>query len=87
METTFSVTVEGVECAFFDQIEKLRDFGSCNNETISQLVWAFFNYWAYRHDYANSVISIRTGNIIRLDLKYGSFIRGLMHTNWQLLSF
>ncbi|KAG2723310.1 hypothetical protein I3760_02G164400 [Carya illinoinensis] len=64
METTFSATVEGVECAFFDQVEKLRDFGSCNNETISQLVWAFFNYWAYHHDYANSVISIRTRNII-----------------------
>ena len=70
METTYSATVDDIECAFFDQVEVLRNFGSCNKETISQLVWAFFNYWAYRHDYANSVISVRTGSILRLDLVY-----------------
>ncbi|XWS32281.1 hypothetical protein CRYUN_Cryun23aG0146500 [Craigia yunnanensis] len=64
METTYSVTVDDVECAYFDQVEKLRNFGSCNKETVAQLVWAFFNYWAYGHDYANSVISVRTGSII-----------------------
>ncbi|KAM3698556.1 hypothetical protein ACJW31_06G197200 [Castanea mollissima] len=64
METTYSATVDDIECAFFDQVEVLRNFGSCNKETISQLVWAFFNYWAYRHDYANSVISVRTGSIL-----------------------
>lgn len=72
METTYSATVDDIECAFFDQVEVLRNFGSCNKETISQLVWAFFNYWAYRHDYANSVISVRTGSILRLDTNYGS---------------
>ncbi|KAE7997172.1 hypothetical protein FH972_001828 [Carpinus fangiana] len=64
MEPTYSVTVDDIECAFFDQVGKLCDFGSRNKETIAQLVWAFFNYWAYRHDYANSVISVRTGSII-----------------------
>ncbi|KAG6669656.1 hypothetical protein CIPAW_01G259000 [Carya illinoinensis] len=64
METTYLVTVDDIECAFFDQVEKLHNFGSRNKETIAQLVWAFFNYWAYRHDYANSVISVRTGSII-----------------------
>lgn len=64
METTYSVTVDDIDCAFFDQVEKLRNFGSRNKETISQLVWAFFNYWAYRHDYASSVISVRTGSIL-----------------------
>lgn len=72
METTYSATVDDIECTFFDQVEVLRNFGSCNKETISQLVWAFFNYWAYRHDYANSVISVRTGSILRLDTNYGS---------------
>ena len=75
METTYSVTVDDIDCAFFDQVEKLRNFGSRNKGTISQLVWAFFNYWAYRHDYASSVISVRTGSILRLDIKYGSCIR------------
>ncbi|OMO65456.1 PAP/25A-associated [Corchorus olitorius] len=64
METTYSVTVDDIECAYFDQVEKLRNFGSANKETVAQLVWAFFNYWAYGHDYANSVISVRTGSII-----------------------
>ncbi|GLT51890.1 hypothetical protein SLA2020_252650 [Shorea laevis] len=64
MEATYSVTVDDVECAFFDQVEKLRNFGSYNKETIAQLVWAFFSYWAYGHNYASSVISVRTGSII-----------------------
>ncbi|GMH00566.1 hypothetical protein Nepgr_002405 [Nepenthes gracilis] len=64
METTYAVTVEEVECTYFDQVEKLRDFGARNKETIAQLVWAFFNYWAYSHDYTNSVISVRTGSIL-----------------------
>ncbi|KAI4354938.1 hypothetical protein L6164_003760 [Bauhinia variegata] len=64
METTYSVTVDDIECAYFDQVEKLRDFGCYNKENIAQLVWGFFNYWAYCHDYANAVISVRTGSII-----------------------
>ncbi|KAI4356853.1 hypothetical protein L6164_000840 [Bauhinia variegata] len=64
METTYSVTVEDIECSYFDQVEKLRDFGYYNKENIAQLVWGFFSYWAYRHDYANAVISVRTGSII-----------------------
>lgn len=65
MNTTYSVTVENTKCAFFDQMEKLRDFGVSNKENIARLLWAFFHYWAYHHDYANDVISIRTGSIIR----------------------
>lgn len=65
METTYSVTVDNVECSYFDQVEKLRDFSSHNKETIAQLVWAFFNYWAYCHDYTNAVISVRSGCLLR----------------------
>ena len=65
MESTYSVTMDDTKCSFFDQVEELRGFGSSNRETIAQLVWAFFNYWAYRHDYANDVISVRRGSIIR----------------------
>ncbi|KAL2337418.1 hypothetical protein Fmac_011864 [Flemingia macrophylla] len=64
METTYSVTVDDVNCAYFDQVETLGDFGHHNRETIAQLVWGFFYYWAYGHDYANAVISVRTGSII-----------------------
>lgn len=65
MDKTYSVTVDDIEYSYFDQVERLRDFGSHNKETIAQLVWAFFNYWAYGHDYASNVISVRTGSIIR----------------------
>lgn len=65
MGKTYSVTVDDIECAYFDQVEKLRDFGSRNKETIAQLVWSFFSYWAYGHNYASSVISVRTGSKIR----------------------
>ncbi|CAL0306127.1 unnamed protein product [Lupinus luteus] len=64
MKTTYSVTVDGIDCAFFDQVEKLYGFGHRNKETIAQLVWGFFYYWAYCHDYTNAVISVRTGSII-----------------------
>ncbi|KAF3442269.1 hypothetical protein FNV43_RR16185 [Rhamnella rubrinervis] len=64
MEPTYCVTIDDMECAYFDQVEKLYDFGSRNRETIALLAWEFFNYWAYRHDYTDTVISVRTGNII-----------------------
>ncbi|KAE8722169.1 putative carboxylesterase 9-like [Hibiscus syriacus] len=64
MEKTYSITVDNIECAYFDKVEQLSNFGSPNKETVAQLVWGFFNYWAYGHDYANSVISVRTGSII-----------------------
>jgi len=65
MEIAYAVTVENIECACFDQVEKLSGFGLHNGESIAQLVWAFFNYWAYCHDYTNDVISIRTGTVLR----------------------
>ncbi|KAL0464706.1 UNVERIFIED_CONTAM: UTP:RNA uridylyltransferase 1 [Sesamum latifolium] len=62
MEITYFTIVDNVECAYFDQVEKLQNFGLRNGESIAQLVWAFFHYWAYCHDYANDVISVRTGS-------------------------
>ncbi|KAE8715251.1 hypothetical protein F3Y22_tig00110184pilonHSYRG00012 [Hibiscus syriacus] len=64
MQKTYNITVDNIECAYFDKVEQLSNFGSPNKETVAQLVWGFFNYWAYGHDYANSVISVRTGCII-----------------------
>ncbi|PSS24195.1 UTP:RNA uridylyltransferase [Actinidia chinensis var. chinensis] len=69
MERTYVVKVDNIECAYFDQVEKLSGFGSRNRESIAQLVWAFFNYWAYCHDYTNDVISVRTGSILSKRVK------------------
>ncbi|XP_057792025.1 UTP:RNA uridylyltransferase 1 [Salvia miltiorrhiza] len=64
MQITYFVTVDDIECAYFDQVDKLQNFGAQNGESIAQLVWAFFHYWAYCHDYANDVISVRTGSML-----------------------
>ncbi|KAL3381281.1 hypothetical protein AABB24_001420 [Solanum stoloniferum] len=64
MEATYSVTVGNIECAYFDKVEKLYGFGSHNGESLARLVWAFFSYWAYYHDYANDVISVRSGSTV-----------------------
>lgn len=65
MEATYYVTVDDNNCAYFDQVDKLNNYGTHNKETVSSLLWAFFHYWAYQHDYTKDVISIRTGRIIR----------------------
>lgn len=64
LDSTFEQYVDNTECAYFDQVEELHNFGSRNRESIAQLVWEFFNYWAYHHDYANHVISVRTGRLL-----------------------
>ncbi|CAL9076187.1 unnamed protein product [Musa textilis] len=64
MDATYTVTVDNAKCTYFDQVERLRAFGVRNKESIARLLWAFFHYWAYHHDYTNDVISIRTGSII-----------------------
>ncbi|XP_008783591.2 UTP:RNA uridylyltransferase 1-like [Phoenix dactylifera] len=69
MEATYAVTIDNIECAYFDQVEKLHDFGARNKESIARLLWAFFQYWAYHHDYTSDVISVRTGSIISKQAK------------------
>ncbi|KAL8495420.1 hypothetical protein ACS0TY_019528 [Phlomoides rotata] len=64
MPTTYYATVDHIECGYFDEVEKLQNFGAQNGESIAQLVWAFFHYWAYCHDYADDVISVRTGRTL-----------------------
>lgn len=69
MEATYFVNVDGTQCAYFDQVDRLRCFGAQNNETIARLLWGFFHYWAYHHDYMNDVISVRTGRNISKRVK------------------
>ncbi|KAJ8466406.1 hypothetical protein OPV22_028958 [Ensete ventricosum] len=64
MDATYTVTVENTKCTYFDRVEKLHAFGARNKESIARLLWGFFHYWAYHHDYTDAVISIRTGSII-----------------------
>lgn len=65
MEQTYTMNVDGTECAYFDEVHQLQDFGAENKESIAELLWAFFHYWAFHHDYRRDVISVRTGDTIR----------------------
>ena len=51
------------------QIEALRGFGAVNCESLAQLVWAFFEYWAWRHNYSHDVVSVRLGACLHKDDK------------------
>ncbi|KAL5230049.1 hypothetical protein ABZP36_028825 [Zizania latifolia] len=69
MDPTCYVTVDNNTCAYFDQVDRLNSYGARNKETVSKLLWTFFHYWAYQHDYTKDVISIRTGRIISKHMK------------------
>lgn len=43
------------------QAESLRGFGSSNPECLGELLWAFFEYWAWRHNYSHDVVSVSAG--------------------------
>ncbi|CAL5024355.1 unnamed protein product [Urochloa decumbens] len=64
MEHTYTLNVDGTECAYFDKVHELQDFGAENKESLAELLWAFFHYWAFHHDYRREVISVRIGNKI-----------------------
>ncbi|PUZ73795.1 hypothetical protein GQ55_1G016100 [Panicum hallii var. hallii] len=64
MEQTYTMNVDGTECAYFDEVHQLQYFGAENKEGIAELLWAFFHYWAFHHDYRRDVISVRTGSTI-----------------------
>lgn len=53
-------TIGRWNCDYHDAVEGLKGFGSDNKETLAELVWTFFEFWAWRHDFNNSVVSIRT---------------------------
>ena len=40
------------------QVEALRGYGSANGECLGELLWAFFEYWAWRHNYSHDVVSV-----------------------------
>ncbi|GIL83276.1 hypothetical protein Vretimale_11362 [Volvox reticuliferus] len=58
---TFDKMVGPWRCSYNDRVEELKDFGVANKETLAELVVAFFDHWAWRHDYNGSVVCVRTG--------------------------
>lgn len=52
------------DCNYYDKVGNLVSFGSANTESLGELVWAFFEYWAWKHDYNTAVVSVRTGGFL-----------------------
>jgi len=49
----------GWTCDYYDRVADLKGFGAANSETLTELLAAFFHYWARQHDYRNDVVTIR----------------------------
>jgi DNA polymerase sigma len=49
---------------FFDDIDKLKGFGSANQESLGGLFFAFFRRFAVEFDYDHQVVSVRQGRYL-----------------------
>ncbi|KAI9793703.1 MAG: hypothetical protein M1816_007598 [Peltula sp. TS41687] len=56
--------VNGVQSAFADDLDSLQGYGNANKQTIGELLFQFFRYYAYEVDYEKDVISVRQGKLI-----------------------
>lgn len=54
----------GEQSGFADDLEKLRDFGDKNKESLGQLLFHFFRRYGHEVDYEKSVISVRQGRLL-----------------------
>lgn len=70
MAHTFKLKVGDSDCGYYDQVDELEDFGKANKESVAELLVAFFDYWAFKHDYNHSVISIRVGGFLRFVMMF-----------------
>lgn len=49
---------------FYDDVAKLKDFGSANTESLGGLLFAFFRRFAIEFDYDEQVVSVRQGRYL-----------------------
>eukprot|EP00027_Filamoeba_sp_ATCC50430_P006967 CAMPEP_0168558782 /NCGR_PEP_ID=MMETSP0413-20121227/10162_1 /TAXON_ID=136452 /ORGANISM="Filamoeba nolandi, Strain NC-AS-23-1" /LENGTH=500 /DNA_ID=CAMNT_0008589943 /DNA_START=213 /DNA_END=1715 /DNA_ORIENTATION=- len=63
-DTKQRVLVDGYDCYFFNKFDRLLDFSKDNQETVGDLLAAFFRFYAVDFDWENQVVSVRTGKCI-----------------------
>ncbi|GFR49068.1 hypothetical protein Agub_g11094, partial [Astrephomene gubernaculifera] len=66
---SYDTTVGPWRCSYHDAVQDLRDFGTSNKESLAELLVAFFDHWAWRHDYNGSVVCVRTGGTLAKSAK------------------
>src|SRR5512142_3079054 len=54
-------SANGHQTQFADDLDKLRNFGRKNKETLGELLFQFFRFYSHEFDYDNHVLSIRLG--------------------------
>lgn len=52
---------DGSQSAFADDLDALVGFGEKNQDSLGALLFQFFRFYGYEHDYENAVISVREG--------------------------
>lgn len=55
---------DGVESSFADDIVALRGYGKPNTESLGELLFQFFKFYAHDIDFDKSVISVRAGKLV-----------------------
>ena len=54
---------------FSDDVEKLRDYGKANKESIGELLFNFFRRYAHDLDFETDVVSVKEGRLISKEAK------------------
>jgi DNA polymerase sigma len=55
------IIIDGVDCTFYSDLDKLKGFGKDNKETLYELIYGFFKTFANDFDYITDVVSVRSG--------------------------
>eukprot|EP01102_Stenamoeba_stenopodia_P008284 TRINITY_DN2369_c0_g1_i4.p1 TRINITY_DN2369_c0_g1~~TRINITY_DN2369_c0_g1_i4.p1 ORF type:complete len:208 (-),score=33.14 TRINITY_DN2369_c0_g1_i4:81-704(-) len=77
--------VEGYDCSYFTDIDKIIDFGKDNKETPAELLERFFHFFTYEFDYHSQVLSVRTGGFLRKEEKnWVQATQGTLRDNYYL---
>ncbi|ORY86515.1 hypothetical protein LY90DRAFT_498742 [Neocallimastix californiae] len=55
------IIIDGIDCTFYSDLDKLKGFGKDNKETLYELIYGFFKTFASDFDYITDVVSVRSG--------------------------
>ena len=55
---------EQSDCNFADNLDELRGFGADNKQSLGDLLFQFFRFYAHEFDYDKDVVSVRSGKLI-----------------------
>jgi len=64
------IDVEGYDCYYYRKVDLLKEFGKTNDESIGELLIAFFKLYACEFDWENMVVSVRTGKYLSKSEKH-----------------